>query len=156
MKDVLQTYKNFTTPEVSVIDKKSEDNSNFTGLRLDTSHAQFAKSDKIDENSNFTGIRLDTSHAQFAKESKMNKHVKVNPEQKLDLKGDLNDQVLVKHKNKKSVIIVNETAAELMADKIESQKKEEKLVEDIKNAKNNAEVMAAAQEAAKEKVAEIK
>jgi hypothetical protein len=63
---------------------------------------------------------------------------------------------LVKHKNKKSVIIVNETAAELMADKIETQKKEEKLVEDIKNAKNNAEVMAAAQEAAKEKAAEIK
>lgn len=43
-----------------------------------------------------------------------------------------------------------------MADKIETQKKEEKLVEDIKNAKNNAEVMAAAQEAAKEKAAEIK
>lgn len=53
----------------------------------------------------------------------MNKHV--NGE--LKLKGELNDQVQVNHKNKKSVIIVNETAAELMADKIDKQKKEDKL-----------------------------
>ena len=53
----------------------------------------------------------------------MNKHVKGE----LNLKGDLNDQILVKHNKKQSVIIVNETAAELMADKIDKQKKEEKL-----------------------------
>ena len=68
----------------------------------------------------------------------------------------MGDQVKVKRKNKKSVIIVNETAAELMADKIDKQKKEEKLAEDIKTAKNNAEVIAAATKAAKEKEAEIK
>lgn len=69
-----------------------------------------------------------------------------------------NDKNLIKHNKaaQKSVIIVNETAAELMADKIDKQKKEEKLVEDIKDANNNAEVIAAATEAAKEKVQEIK
>lgn len=82
----------------------------------------------------------------------MNKHVKGE----LNLKGEMKDQLLVKHNKKQSVIIVNETAAELMADKIDKQKKEEKLAQDIKVAKNNAEVMAAAQEAAKEKAAEIK
>jgi hypothetical protein len=61
---------NYTTIDSGLIEKKIEDNSNFTGVRLDTSHAQFAKIDKepiiepkIEDNSNFTGVRLDTSHA---------------------------------------------------------------------------------------------
>lgn len=92
-KEVGSRY-NYTSDVSTLIDKKIEDNSNFTGVRLDTSHAQYAKIEKeplidkkTEDNSNFTGVRLDTSHAQFAKESKMNKHVKGE----LTLKGEMND-----------------------------------------------------------------
>jgi hypothetical protein len=55
------------------------------------------------------------------------------------------------HKShKQSVIIVNETAAGLLADKIANQKEEDKLAE------NKAEVFEAAEKAASQKVAEIK
>ena len=72
---------NLTSSEIDREAIKDGDNSNFTGVRLDTTHAQFAKVSKMNkkiepDNSNFTGVRLDTSHAPFAKKSKMSKHIK--------------------------------------------------------------------------------
>jgi hypothetical protein len=107
------------------------------------------------DNSNFTGVRLDTTNAPFAKESKMNKQSKHDSKGSKDKRHKLVEDEVTSERtypksHKQSVIIVNETAAELLADKIDTEKKEDKLVE------NQAEVMAAAQKAAKEKVAEIK
>jgi hypothetical protein len=62
------------------------------------------------DNSNFTGVRLDTTHAPFAKDAKMSKHIKDDKQEKYHSLTDESKperRVTKPHTSKPSVIIVN-------------------------------------------------